>query len=142
VPYHPGIIEVRGYEEGKLVASDKRETTNKPFALQLCPGRDGIIADNQDIAMVTLKILDDEGRMVPTANNTVKLTISEDARILGVCNGDPSCHVLENQTSYPVFNGLLMVFVQSGSSAGPIILKAESKGLRMDEVIINTVPNN
>ena len=47
--------------------------------------------------------------------------------------------MLENQTTYPVFNGLLMVFVQAGSSAGPINLKAESRGLKMDEAIINTL---
>jgi beta-galactosidase len=140
VPYQPGSIEVQGYRDGELVASTRRETTNKPFAIQLSPDRDSIRADKQDVALVTLKILDNEGRMVPTANHTVKITVSENARILGVCNGDPGCHVLENQTAYPVFNGLLMVFVQSGPSAGPIHLKAESKGLEKDERMIHSLP--
>jgi len=142
VPYQTGSIEVHGYRDGQLVATDKKETTNEAYAIHLSPDRKSIMADNQDISLVTVKILDDEGRMVPTANNTVRLTVSDGARILGVCNGDPSCHLLENQTTYPVFNGLLMVFVQAGSSAGPISIKAESRGLKMDEAIVNVVPNN
>ena len=66
------------------------------------------------------------------------MSISDNGKIIGVCNGDPSCKVLENQKRYPVFNGLMMVFVQSDLSPGTITLKAESEGLDQAEITIVT----
>jgi len=74
--------------------------------------------------------------MVPTANNDITFAISDNGKIIGVCNGDPACHVPENQTTYPAFNGLLMVYVQSGFKPGPIALKAQAPGLQPAEVVI------
>lgn len=136
VAYEPGFIEVKGYNAGQLVATDKRETTEKAYAIKLKPDKSEILADNYDVSMVTLEIVDEKGRVVPLANNEINLSISTNGEIIGVCNGDPSCKVLENQTIYPTFNGLMMVYIQSGLNAGPIVLKAEGKGLKKAEVEI------
>ena len=136
VEFQPGFIEARGYNNGKLVAKHRRQTTGKVAAIRLKPDRTKIKAGNQDVSLVTVEVVDDKGRIVPTANNEITLTICNNGRIIGVCNGDPSCHVLENQTTYPVFNGLMMVFVQSGWNTGPITLKAEAKGLEKAQVSI------
>ena len=74
--------------------------------------------------------------MVPTANNEITFAISDNGKIIGVCNGDPACHVPESQTIYPAFNGLLMLYIQSGFEAGEITLKAEAQGLEKAEVTI------
>ena len=140
VKYEPGFIEVRGFNKGNLVATDRRETTGNAVAIRLKPDRTKIKADNQDVSLVTLEIVDDKGQVVPTANNEINLSITKNGKIIGVCNGDPSCQVLENQTTYPVFSGLMMVFVQSGWNAGPITLKAEANGLKKAEVIIEAEP--
>ena len=136
VPYEPGYIEVRGYNGGNLAATKRVETPGRPTSIRLKPDRNKIKADNQDISLITIEIIDDKGRIVPTANNDIKLTICGNGKIIGVCNGDPSCHVLENQTIYPVFNGLMMVFVQSGWNTDSITIKAEAQGLEKAQVSI------
>ena len=130
VEYAPGFIEVRGYNKDILVATDRRETTSKSTAIQLKPDRTTITADNQDVSLVTLSIVDSNGRVVPTANFEINLSISGNGKIIGVCNGDPNCKIPENHTTFPTFNGLMMVFVQSGTKPGTITLKAESEGLK------------
>ena len=137
VEYEPGYIEVKGYNGGKVVATSRRETTGESVAIKLEPDRMEIKADNHDISQVTLRIVDGNGRMVPTANNEVELSVNG-GRIIGVCNGDPADHVPENQTTHPVFNGLLMVYVQSSFEAGPIVLKAKAEGLKGAEVTIES----
>jgi len=138
VKYEPGYIEARGYNSGWLVAVDRQEKTGKATALALKPDRTKLKADNQDVSQVTVEIVDEKGRMVPTANNEITFTISNNGKIIGVCNGDPACHVSENQTTYPAFNGLLMVYAQSGfkPKPGPIALKAQAPGLQPAEVTI------
>ncbi|MFC1737719.1 beta-galactosidase GalA [Planctomycetota bacterium] len=132
--YEPGYIEVKGYKEDKLVATKKIETTGEPAAIRLKPDRTKIKADNMDVSLVTVEVVDDKGRVVPTANNEISFSISDNGKIIGVCNGDPGCHIPEKGTTYPVFNGLMMVFVQSGWDAGEITLEALSKGLRTAKV--------
>ena len=134
--YEPGYIETRGYSDGKLVATTRRETTGKATTMRLNPDLTTIKADNHDVSLVTVEVVDTKGRVVPTADNNIKFSIEGDGRIIGICNGDPACHVLENKTTYPAFSGLLMVFVQSGFEPGPITLKAESGGLESASVII------
>jgi beta-galactosidase len=135
VKYAPGYIEAKGYNKGKVVATDRRETTGQGAAIVLKPDRTQIKADNRDLAQVTVQIVDEKGRMVPTANNVVKLSVSG-GKIIGVCNGDPADLVPENQTTHPVFNGLLVVYVQSGFKAEPIILTAEAEGLKRAQATI------
>ncbi|MBA7640911.1 Beta-galactosidase BoGH2A [subsurface metagenome] len=136
VKYEPGYIELRGYNAGQLVATDRKETTGKAVAIRLKPDREKIKADNHDVSQVTVEIIDKKGRMVPTANNEITFTISDNGKIIGACNGDPACHVPENRTIYPAFNGLMMVYVQSSFEAGPITLKAKAPGLETAEVVI------
>ncbi len=134
--YEPGNIELKGYKDGKLVATKKVETTGEPSAIRLKPDRADIKADNRDVSLVTVEVVDDKGRAVPTASNEISFRIIGQGKIIGVCNGDPGCHIPEKETTYPLFNGLLMVFVQSGWDAGEIILEAQSKGLRTANLVI------
>jgi beta-galactosidase len=140
VKYEPGCIEVRGYNAGQLVATDREETTGEAAAIRLKPDKARIKADNHDVSQVTVEIVDEKGRVIPAANNEIIFSVSDNGKIIGACNGDPACHVPESQTTYPAFSGLLMVYVQSGFEAGVITLKAEAAGLEAAEAIIEAKP--
>jgi beta-galactosidase len=129
VAYDPGVLEARGYSGGELVATEKVETTGTPAAIRLRPERTVLDADNQDVSAVVVEVIDDAGRVVPTAGNEITFSLTGSGRIVGVCNGDPACKITEDETTYPAFNGLLMVYVQAGRKAGPMSLEAMSEGL-------------
>jgi beta-galactosidase len=92
VPYAPGTMRAIGYRNGQIVANTKVETTGTAAALQLTPDRATIKADGEDIAIITVAVADALGRIVPTAGNLVQFELQGPGRILGVGNGDPSCH--------------------------------------------------
>jgi beta-galactosidase len=92
VKYAAGTLRARGFRAGKLVAEAKRETTGAPAAVQLLPDRAAINGDGEDVSVVTVAVVDARGRMVPTASNLVDFALEGPGRILGVGNGDPSCH--------------------------------------------------
>ncbi|HVU25648.1 MAG TPA: beta-galactosidase GalA [Opitutus sp.] len=92
VPYAPGTLAAKGYTGGKLVAETQVVTTGAPAAVQLAPDRATIDADGEDVAVVTVSVVDADGRVVPTAGNPVSLALDGPGRIIGVGNGDPSCH--------------------------------------------------
>ena len=91
VAYQPGSLVARGFDaSGKEVASDKVETTGAAAAVQLIPNATSIAADGAAVSVVTVRINDTAGRMIPTANNLVTFSLTGPGRIIGVGNGDPS----------------------------------------------------
>jgi beta-galactosidase len=92
VPYAPGTLHAIGYSAGKRVSEDTVATTGAPASVQLKPDRTVIDADGQDAAVYTVSVADAQGRVVPTAGNLVSFDLEGPGRIIGVGNGDPSCH--------------------------------------------------
>jgi beta-galactosidase len=92
VPYAPGTLLARGYRAGRDVLTNTIETTGPGTALGLQADRTSIRADGTDLAIVTVDVRDSAGHIVPTANQRVDFDIQGPGRILGVGNGDPSCH--------------------------------------------------
>jgi beta-galactosidase len=142
VEYAPGRLEARGYEAdcgqsgGRQVVTSLVETTGAATALRLTPDRVEIRADSKDVSIVTIAVVDAEGRVVPTAANEITFAVSEDARIIGVANGDPSSHEPDKAERRRAFNGLCMVVVQSNRTPGEIRLTAESPGLESANAVI------
>jgi beta-galactosidase len=93
VKYAPGTLSAKGYDDaGEMIAETKVETTGKAAQIQLTPDRKTINADGQDVSVFTVSAVDAQGRVVPVAQNKINFNIEGAGTILGVGNGDPSCH--------------------------------------------------
>ena len=92
VSYVPGTLSAKGYTGGKLVAETKVETIGVAAAVQLVPDRATIKADGEDVSVITVSVGDEQGRVVPVAGNKVNFELEGPGKIIGVGNGDPSCH--------------------------------------------------
>ena len=131
VKYEPGTLGAMGYDgEGKLIAETRVETTGEPAAIMLEPDRIIITADGEDVSLVTLKIVDSQGRTVSTADNEVTFSISGAGHLLGVGNGDPACHESDKSDRRSAFNGLCLAIIQSSRAPGVITIQADSPGLK------------
>ena len=71
--YEPGVIEARGSKGGKVVLTEKRETTGPAVSIRLTADRTEIDADGEDIAVLKVEALDKEGRAVPTAGQLCRV---------------------------------------------------------------------
>ena len=92
VKYKPGVVSARGYNDGKLVAAAKVETTGEPATITLAGDRTTINADGRDVSVITVAIADAQNRTVPLATNLIHFALSGPGRIIGVGNGDPTDH--------------------------------------------------
>ena len=88
--YQPGKVVATGYKNGKKILTETIETT-KPAA-QVVPktDRQTITADGRDIAVITIEIQDDKGRIVPDACLPLTFRLEGDGHIIGAGNGDPA----------------------------------------------------
>ena len=128
VKYEPGVIEARGSKDGKVVLTEKRETTGPAVAIRLTADRMELNADGQDVSMVTVEALDKEGRAVPTASNLIGFKVAGEGALLGVGNGDPNCQESDKEPKRSLFNGLAQLIVQSVRHAGEIHIEAVKEG--------------
>jgi regulation of enolase protein 1 (concanavalin A-like superfamily) len=136
VPYTPGTLQAVGYNNSVAVITNTIVTTGVPAAIALITDRNTILADARDVSVVTVEVLDAQGRVVPVATNLINFTING-GNILGVGNGDPSSHEADkNSSQRSVFNGLAEVIVQSINQPGTITLTAASTGLTSTNITI------
>jgi beta-galactosidase len=143
VKYAPGMLEARGSRDGQVVLTDKRETTGGPHGLRLHADRVAIQADGEDVSVISVEIVDAQGRVNPVASNEVTFQLDGPGRIIGVGNGDPSCHEADKPSSSgeakrSAFNGLCAVIVQALKTPGTIRVSAGAAGLENASVIVRS----
>jgi beta-galactosidase len=92
VPYEAGRLTARGYRGGQLVASETVATTGDGTALRLSVDRPRLRAGTEDVALVTVNVVDREGRVVPTAQQRIRFETTGPVRLIGMGNGDPGSH--------------------------------------------------
>jgi beta-galactosidase len=128
VLYEPGVIEARGSKGGKVVLTEKRETTGPAVAIRLSADRTEIDADGEDVAILKVEALDKDGRPVPTASNSIGFNVTGVGTLIGVGNGDPNCQESDREPRRSLFNGLAQVILQSSRRPGDIHIEAVKEG--------------
>jgi beta-galactosidase len=138
VPYQPGTLKAVGVKDGKVVCKVEVTTAGEPAAIGLSVDRDAITADCRDVAHVTVKILDAQGRLVPDADHDVAFQIQGEGKIIGLDNGNPVSHEDFKGGHRKAFAGLCLAIVQSTAKPGQIRVAATSPGLRPGDITIAT----
>jgi beta-galactosidase len=105
------------------VLTDKRETTGKPASIKLTADRTEINADGEDVAVVRVESLDDQGRHIPTADFLINFRVRGQGSLIGVGNGDPNCQESDKEPMRSLFNGLAQVILQANKTPGDIVLE-------------------
>jgi len=132
VQYEAGELKAVAYDhEGKPVAETTTRTTGAPAAIELMLDRNSIAADGDDMAFATVRILDADGNLCPTADNLVNFRLDGPAEIAAVGNGDATSLEPFQADHRKAFNGMCMVYLRStkDGSGGSITLHAEAEGL-------------
>jgi beta-galactosidase len=142
VKYQPGKLEAVAYKNGKRLTA-KVETTGQVAEVVVTPSKTTMLADGKDATVINISLIDREGREVPTADNLVKFTLSGDAQIIGVGNGDPSSHepdkCADGAWQRSAFNGKCQVIIQAGKTPSTIKFEARAAGLYTGGTDITTV---
>lgn len=139
VKYEPGELKVTAYKNGEKWAEEIIKTTNEPAGLMASADRNEIKDNREDLSFITVKVIDKNGLMVPTANNKIRFDVEGPGEIVATDNGDPT-----NFTPFPshereAFNGFVLAIIRSKKGEpGVITIKAKSSGLNEAKVVVNS----
>lgn len=136
VVYQKGELRVVAYDsEGNVAASESVRTAGKPYALRLECDRDSIARDGEDLAYVSVNVIDKDGNIVPSDTREVFASVSGAGEFRAIANGDPCSLELFHLPHMHLFAGKLTVIVRSKANAdGSILLKVNAKGLKAAEM--------
>ena len=129
VPYEPGTLKVVGKKDGKIVSEEVR-TTSKPAAIRLSADRNDINADAHDIVNIKAEIVDENGLVVPGANNLIEFKVEGEGALIGIDNGNPLDKTQMKSKQRNAFNGLALAVIQSTEKSGNIRITAVSANLK------------
>lgn len=140
VVYQPGELKVITYKNGRQWATDIQRTAGNASVLRLEADRTVIDADGNDLSFITLRVLDNDGVLVPDATNTIRFTVAGPGEIVATDNSDAADLVAFPSTTRNAFSGLALVIIRAKpGTPGIITVTAQSAGLRMAQVKLNTV---
>lgn len=145
VPYQAGTLEVKAYDkDGKVVATDSVSTSSTPYTIQAVADKTVLKADGTSLSYVECTVVDENGNMVPDADNLVKFAVSGKASIVGVDNGKQESAELYkydnvDKNSYSertAYNGKVLVILKSEKEAGDALLTISSDNLKTAQVAL------
>ena len=140
VPFESGELSAVSHgADGQALDTVSVRTAGAPAAIRLEYDGRRLKADGEDLAYVTVSIVDAEGNVCPLADNEVQFTVSGPGRFRACANGDPTNIEPFQGPSMHAFNGKLTAIVQSDAAqAGKMILSAASPGLSGGTLVIRT----
>ena len=131
VRYEPGEITVTAYDDnGRAVASESVRTAGKPYALRLDTDCRALQADGDDIAYITVSVVDKDGNVCPDESRLVRFDVKGAGSYRGAANGDATSLDLFHLPQMHLFSGKCTAIVQSSDKPGTVTLRATAKGLK------------
>lgn len=157
VQYEPGEIRVVTYNQyGDKVGEDVRKTAGEPAQLNMvaeCPDNvnTGIAcmvegcevehgthlkADGNDLAFITVSLLDQDGNECPLADDELTFEVSGAGIFKAACNGDATSLEPFTLPQMKLFCGKLVVIVQSKKQKGDITIKVKDAKRNLEKTLI------
>ena len=148
VRYEPGELKVVVFDEnGKKCGEKVLKTAGKPARLRLdCWTQQSDLspltshlsplkADGNDLAFVTVSLVDKNGTLISDAADQLQFEVSGAGSFRGVCNGDATSLEPFTQPTMKLFSGQLVVVLQAAKKAGTLTLKVTDKERRLKQTI-------
>ena len=148
VKYEPGELKVIVYDaNGKQAGEKTLKTAGKPARLQLdawtqqsdqtplsCGGaRGGLHADGDDLAFITVSLVDKQGTLIPDAADQLQFEVTGAGTFRAACNGDATSLEPFTKPTMKLFAGQLVVVVQAAKQQGTVTLKVVDKQRKLTE---------
>jgi beta-galactosidase len=139
IPYEPGALTARSFDNGIETASETIRTVGKPAAIRLTADRSVIKVNRNDLSYIMAEIVDSEGNVIPYADNVlVNFEISGNGEIAGVGSGSPTDMSSFQKPHKKSWQGRCLAIVRPKGEAGKIVLTARAEGLKEAVTEIDT----
>ena len=127
--YEPGEVKVVAYDkDGNAAMEEVVRTAGKAEKLKMdvWTAEKQMKADGNDLAYITISMTDADGNLCPNANDQLTFNVEGEGIFKCVCNGDATSLESFTEPTMRLFNGMLVLTVQSTDKAGKIKVTAST----------------
>ena len=139
LPYRPGKIEAKAYNDDKEVAVYSLVTTKKTSKAVLTTDVKQLKADGQDLAHITVHLEDEDGNLVQTDDRELTVTVEGEGVFRGLDSGDLRRQYSFGRNNLKTYFGKALVIVQSTRKPGVIRVEVKMEG--SDETYLVEIPS-
>jgi len=137
VDYQTGELSVKGYNDGKLVATYGIKTFGTASQIQANPDQTIFTKSEKGLCQVELQIADENGNPVYTAENEISVNISGDAKLLGLESGSSTSHENYQADHRQALHGNLIAYIQTNGKPGNVTLSFSAKDIKPASVTLS-----
>ena len=138
VPYEAGVLKAVEYDGNKEGASFILKTTGTPVGIRLVADRTNLTADGNDLAYVTVELVDAEGQVVYDSQRTVHFSVEGEGTILACGNACPNDMESFRNSSPKLYNGRAQAIVRTTKNAGEFTVRVTSDSMPMQTLTLKT----
>lgn len=136
VKYEPGELTVVAYDEsGNRVGEETVRTALEAKALKLDVDRAELRKGVDDLAYVTVSLVDKNGTELPQADDRIDVEVSGAGSFKAICNGDATSLESFVEPTMKLFNGKLVVTVKAGDRKGTIRVVVRDKKKKLSKAV-------
>ena len=138
VKYEPGEVKVVVYDvNGNIAGEEVMRTAGKPAALKtdVWTQAPNLKSDGQDLAFVTVSLVDKNGTLIPDATDQLDFEVSGAGTFKAVCNGDATSLEVFTEPTMKLFAGQLVVVCRAGKQKGQLTLSIKDKQRKLTKKI-------
>ena len=139
IRFEPGELLAIAKNRDRIVARHELRTAGVPARIVLTTDVTGVVPVWNDLAHLTAEIVDDNGVLVPTANNLISFAITGPGIIAAVDNGDNSSHEKFQASQRRAYQGLAFAMIKAKPARGQITVTASAVGLGSSSVTITVI---
>lgn len=136
VPFEAGTLKVVSRKNGEVVLEKEIYTAGAASTIELEANTSKIKNDNYDLVYVTVNVQDNQGNLVPNADNDIHFEVSGGGNLVGVDNGYQASLESFKRNQRKAYNGKCIAIIQSNGNAETIQINATSKGLKSASIQI------
>lgn len=134
--YEPGELVAVAYKAGQETGRCTLQTAEPEVQMQLTCENSQLNANGEDLAFVTVSLLDKNGVLNPYGSKKITVTVQGAGVLQGCGNADPRATIPYDSTEWVTFEGQFMAVVRAGSKPGKITVRFEAEGLEPKETEI------
>lgn len=135
IPFQIGTLVAVGSNGGTSVATNELRTAGTPTKLHLEVNRSEITTGWNDVAHLTVSVLDDNGVECPWADHKIAFRVKGAGGLVGVINANPCNHEPFQSRFSTLFQGRCLALLKADGT-GEIVVSVSAEGLETASIHI------
>jgi beta-galactosidase len=142
IPYQPGVLRAEAIDEsGNVIAElnngrNELKTAGEPYAIRAYADRTKLKAYGQDLAFITVEVLDKQGVVCPNASNELAFSVKGKGKFIAAGNADIKELDTTVDSKHKAWKGRALAVVKASMKSGKTVLTVTSPGLRSATVVL------